>query len=166
MIVVMIIGIAAALALPMLTQDTSTKVIAAAQLLAADLAYAQIESIAHGDDPRVVVFDNTNHKYFITTESAIAAAVGAGGTALTATPITNPVGNTNYVTTFGKTRALALTGVQIGAYALGGDNQLKFLIYGQTDMSANATITLTCSGKSITVTVDPVSGEASIGNVS
>lgn len=165
MIVVIVIGITAALAVPMLMETDDTKLISAADLIVADLAYAQVESISHGDDPRVVVFDTTNHKYIITTRSAITTAVGAGDEPIDATPITNPVGNEPFEVTFGQRHAMALNGVQISTLSLDGDDELEFGIYGQTDQSADASITLTAGSNNIDVTVDPVSGEASIGTI-
>ena len=60
LIVVMVIGIAAVVALPMLGDSHGTRLAAAARLLMADLAFAQVESIAHPDDPCVIVFDQAN----------------------------------------------------------------------------------------------------------
>ncbi|MHC4065472.1 MAG: prepilin-type N-terminal cleavage/methylation domain-containing protein, partial [Planctomycetota bacterium] len=57
LIVVVIAAIVAALAMPLLAETDSTRLAAAARLLMADLGFAQVESITHGDDPCVVVFD-------------------------------------------------------------------------------------------------------------
>lgn len=153
MIVVVILAIAAAMVTPMFGQTEITRLRAAADLLAADLAFAQVESITHGDDPRVVVFDSTNHQYHIAAASA------------PATPITNPVGNQPYLTQFGQGRASETTGVTIQSYALDGDNQLQFGIYGQLDQTTDATITLENAGRAITLTVNTVTGEVTIGSV-
>ncbi len=153
MIVVVVLAILAALAAPMFGQAHETTLRTAAQLLAADLAYAQIESIAHGDDPRIVTFDSVAHRYFIAAQSA------------PATPITNPVGNVPYEVVFGQGRAATMAGVTIQGYALNGDAVLGFGLYGQTDQSDVATITLALLGRSVTVSVDPISGEATVGSV-
>jgi len=165
LIIVMILGITAALAIPMLSDTNSTKLIAAADLLATDLAYTEIESISHSDDPRVVVFDSTNSKYIITTRSAITTAVGAGNDPIDATPINNPVGNQPYEVILGQRHAVALGGVTISSYSLNGDEQLEFGIYGQTDQAATATITFAAGTSNIDVTLEPISGEASIGTI-
>jgi hypothetical protein len=60
-----------------------------------------MESIAHGDALRVVVFDSSTSSYRIATA------------ATPATPITNPVGHLPYTVTFGSGRAGTLSGVTI-----------------------------------------------------
>lgn len=153
MIVLVIIGIVAALAAPMFGQTHVTRLRSAAEVLVADLGFAQVESIAHSDSLRVVVFDQDNDSYRIATAAD------------PATPITNPVGNLPYVTTFGAERASELDGVTIDGYSLDGDDQIQFGIYGQLDQTADATITLGLAGKSVTVTVNATNGEASIGSI-
>ena len=153
MIIVVVVGIAAALAVPMLGDTSVSKLRAAAQLLAADIAFAQVDSVAHGDDPRVIVFDTATATYHIAAASD------------TATPITNAVGNLPYIVTFGDGRAHQLGGVTIQSVSLDGDNELGFGIYGNTDQTTDATITLAAGGHTVTVTVDPSTGEATIGNI-
>ena len=75
-----VVAIAATLVTPMFGNDDPTKLIAAARQRAGDLAFAQVESISHGDDLRVVGFDTVAHAYSITPASD------------TGTPLTNPVG--------------------------------------------------------------------------
>lgn len=149
----MILAIAGALVVPMMGDTASTKLRSAARLLAADIDYTQVESIAHGDDPRVLVLDQTNHKYFIAAKSD------------PATPITNPIGHEPYTTTFGQGRAAQLGGVTISSYSLGGDAVLGFGIFGQLDQTTDATITLAMHSQSVTITVDPTTGESSVGDV-
>ena len=153
MIVITIILILGALVTPMLGQTAATRLASAAQLLAADLAFAQVESISHGDDPRVVVFDQAGGNYRIAASSD------------PATPITNPIGNQPYQTTFGSGRARELDGVSIQGYSLDGDDTLGFGIYGELDQTTAATVTLASEGFTIVLTMDPVTGEASIGQV-
>ena len=69
MIVVLVLAIAAALAVPMMGNTAPNKLKGAASMLAADLAYAQVESIAHGDDTRLLVFDNPSDTYHIAAAS-------------------------------------------------------------------------------------------------
>lgn len=156
LIVVVVLAIAAAAATARMGKTHGQKLVSAAQLLAADLAFAQVESITKGEDPRVVVFTTTNgspHSYHI-------AAAGTPDT-----PITNPVGKQPYKVTFGFGRAAALDGVTISGQSVGNDGKLGFGLYGQLDQTTNATLTLACDGKSITLTVNAVSGEVTIGNV-
>ncbi len=151
--IVLIIGIMAAIAVPMIGDNNPTRLRAAAQIVAADLAYAQVESVSHGDDTRVVVFDTTNHAYHIAAASD------------TATPLTNPVGNLPYVLTFGVARASQATGVTIQSLSVGGDDELGFGVYGQLDQTTDATITLACGGHTITITLDATNGESTIGAI-
>lgn len=156
MIVVVVVAIVAAMATARMGKTNSQKLIAAAQLLAADLNFAQIESITKGQDPRVVVLNTPvgqSHGY------QIEATSNPG------TPITNPVGKMPYQVTFGLGRAAALDGVTITGQSVGGDGRLGFRLYGQLDQTTNATITLACEGKSIVLTINAVNGEVTIGAV-
>jgi Tfp pilus assembly major pilin PilA len=89
LIVIVLIAIATTVAMPMLSDTAATRLQAAARLLAADLAYAQIEPIKHADDPCVVTFDQATASYSVAKSSA------------PATPVTNPATNQPYVTQFG-----------------------------------------------------------------
>ena len=153
MIVVLIVAIISALAVARLGNTSTTRLRSAATLLAADLNYAQVESIAHTDSPRVIVIDPTTSTYHI-----------AAATALD-TPITNPITKAPYSITFGQGTASALVGITIAATGVGGDNRLAFGAYGQTDQATAATITLLCDGESITLTIDPITGETTIGDI-
>lgn len=134
--------------------DTNvTQLRAAVQMLVADLEFAQMESVAHGEDSRIVVFDTTNQTYHLGTQAD------------PTTPITNPTDGKPYTVQFGEGRAYQLPNVTISGYALDGDDQLAFGVYGQLDQSAAATITLAASGRTVTITLDPVTGEASVGSI-
>ncbi len=150
LIVVALMGIAASLAIPMLAGTDATRLQAAGRLLVADLGFAQLESITHADDPCVVTFDQANASYTLARTSA------------PSTPITDPGTNQPYVTQFGSGRAAELTGVSIQGYSLGGDNQLAFGIYGQTDQTTPAVITLQAGNLTVSVQIDPTSGEPSL----
>jgi len=153
MIVVSILAIASALVLPTFRDAGSTQLRSAAKLLAADLDAAKVESLAHADDPRVVVFDTTNHAYHLAARSD------------SATPITNPFGRKPYAVTLGSGRAAALGMVQIQSVDLDGDDELGFGLYGQLDQTTPATITLAAEGATLTLTIDPATGEATIGPI-
>jgi hypothetical protein len=53
--------------------------------------------------------------------------------------------------------------VKIGALRLGGDNRLAFGANGELDQTEPAEITLTAGTHSVTLTLDPVMGEATVG---
>lgn len=153
MIVLTILAIAVVLAVPMFSQTDVSKLRGAARLLQADLGFAQIESVSHGDDPRVMVFDTVNNLYHIAASSD------------PATPIINPAGGAPYVLEFGLGRATGMDGVTISALSVGGDDQLQFGIYGELDQSTPATMTLSLGGKSVTITVDPDTGDTSVSDI-
>lgn len=153
MIVLTILAIAVVLAVPMFSQTDVSKLRGAARLLQADLGFAQIESVSHGDDPRVMVFDTVNHRYHIAAASD------------SATPITNPADGAPYVLEFGLGRAAGMDGVTISSLSVGGDDQLQFGIYGELDQSTPATMTLSLGGKSVTITVDPDTGDTSVSDI-
>lgn len=150
LIVVVLMAIAASVAIPMLAGTDATRLKAAGRLLVADLGFAQLESITHADDPCVVTFDQTNSSYTLARKST------------PTTPITDPGTNLPYVTQFGIGRASELTGVSIQSYSLGGDNEIAFGIYGQTDQTTTAVITLQVGTLTVTVQIDPASGESSL----
>jgi len=152
MIVLMVIAICAALVVPQLGGDAGTKLTAAARLLAADLGAAQIDSIAHGESPRVVVFAPDDDGYHL------AAAADPG------TPVNNPLGNVPYAVTFGEGRARGLAGVTFDAMNVGDDAQLGFGVYGQLDQADDAILTLACAGRTLTLTVQASTGEVTVGN--
>jgi prepilin-type N-terminal cleavage/methylation domain-containing protein len=153
MVTLTCMAIAMAIVMPALGDRSADQLRGAAQMLIADLEYAQSESMSHGDDPRVLVIESDKAGYRIATKSAPAGAV------------VNPSGREPYVTRFGQGRAVALAGVRVSSYSLGGDDQVGFGVLGQLDQTAAATITLRCGNRSIVVTVDPTTGEASAGAV-
>ena len=147
------LAIAAAIVIPVATDNSSDRLRGAAKMLAADLEYAQSESMSHGDNPRLFVIDADKGGYRITTQS------------IPTVPITNKVGGDSYVTRYGSGRAAALSGVKVGTYSLGGDDRISFGTMGQLDQTAAATIQLVCGPRSIQVSVDPTTGEVSIGTL-
>jgi len=150
--VVAIVAIASALAVPMFKDSNISKLRAAASMVVADLEYAQTDSITHGDALRMFVVGSTTN-YSIAT------------VATPTTPITNPVGKAPYSVTFGQGRAASLSGVTISAYSLNGDARLGFGLYGQLDQSSNATITLTCGGRNVVITLNATTGTPTIGTI-
>jgi len=152
-IVTAIMGIGAAMVIPSLGSTNVSRLKGAAEVLTADISFAQVESISHGDDLRFMVFDTTNHSYYIAAASDLN------------TPITNPVGNAPYKVTFGEGHAKQFEGVTIQAVSVGGDDRLGFGMYGELDQGTDATITLASGGKTVVITVSPFSGEVSCGSI-
>ncbi len=153
LIVVLVLSIVAAVAMPMFANTHATRLRAAADMLAADLAYAQIESMTNAEDLRLVIFDAVNNNYRIVKSSDLL------------TPIPHPVGGTPYVVMFGEGRAKPMAGVTIHSFDLNGDNRLLFGQYGQIDQAVPATVTLACEDRTITLTIHPVLGQVTVGEV-
>jgi len=153
MIVVLIISIIGAMAVARLGNTSLTRLRAAANVLAADLSFAQVESIAHADSPRVVVFNPTTSTYHIATTADLDV------------PITNPITKTPYSVRFGHGTAATLEGVTLSPTGVGGDNKLAFGAYGQIDQATSATVTLLCNGSNITLTINAITGEVTISDI-
>ena len=160
MMIVILVAILSALAIPMFGNTGRINLQAAAQIVMADLGYAQIESITHdekvwddvnkqftNDDLRVVVFDTNNNLYHIATAAD------------TTTPINDLSGNP-YRVILGQGRASNLGNVTISSVDFDGDNVLGFGLYGNLDQNYDATITLACNGESLMITVDYETGDA------
>lgn len=147
--------ILAGIVVPMAGDSGTTRLRQAANLVAADLAFAQVDSITHSDDPRLFVLDAQANSYYLAAASDPEV------------PLTNPVGKQPYEVIFGQGRAAAMQGVTITDFDLGPDDdvELQFGQYGQLDQTTAATITLSAGGKSITLTIDPVTGETAIGDI-
>jgi len=152
-LVMAIVGIAAAMAIPMLSETRTGRLRGAAQVLSADISAAQSESLAHADDTRVVVFDTTNHRYHLAPSSAAS------------TPITHPMTRQPYRITFGAGSAAHLDGVTIESVSVGGDDRLGFGVYGNLDQATDATVTLGCEGAEIDLTIAADTGEVTIGTI-
>ena len=152
MIVMVVIGIAFGLALPMMGDTQELRLRQAARMLAADIEFAQNESIAHPDDPRIIKFDTVDHGYRITSVNASPAD----------TPIDDPVSHTPFLVTYGSGRAEMLSDVTVQAFSLGGDDSVQFSAYGVPDQATDATITLACGPSTVTVQVAAGTGEVTV----
>lgn len=158
LIVVAALGIIGAMAIPMFSGTDVTRLTSAASVLAADLDAARAESIAHSEDQRYIVFDNDHRTWYLAANSD------------TATPIDQPDSGMPYRRTLGTSDLKQLLGVTIDSYDLDttsetNDNKLGFGIYGQTDQSVDATITLASGDRRLTLTVNATTGEVTIGQV-
>lgn len=159
MIVVAILGIIGAIALPMFRGTHTTRLRSAAKVLAADLDATRAESIAHGEDLRFLVVDPDDN-----TTWYLAAASD------TTTPIDHIDTGQPYTRTLGESALHQLAGVSLSAYDLDtvsetNDNKLGYGLYGQLDQTTNATFTLSSGGDTITLTVDAETGDVTIGEI-
>ncbi|MFK7788994.1 MAG: Tfp pilus assembly protein FimT/FimU [Phycisphaeraceae bacterium] len=158
MIVVAVLGIIGAMAVPMFSATDATRLTSAASVLAADIDAARAESIAHSDDLRLLVFDEDDVSWHIAAASD------------TTTPINHPETGLPYSRTLGTGALKQLQGVTIDSYDLDSasetdDHKLGFGIYGQTDQTANPTITLRSGVNVLTLTINATTGEVTIGQV-
>ncbi|MEM8739604.1 MAG: prepilin-type N-terminal cleavage/methylation domain-containing protein [Planctomycetota bacterium] len=153
LVVVAVLGIAASIAVPQFRGQHTTQLRSAARLLAADLDAAKADALTHPDDPSVVVFDLADHTYHLARVSD------------PDTPVTNPFDQQPYRVVFGQGRAAALNDVTLHATDLDGDDRLGFGIYGQLDQTDPAVITLAAGEHTLDLTLDPATGEATIGEL-
>ena len=154
LIVVLMLGILFGLALPQMGDSRMLSLREAACLVAADFEFAQNESIAHGDNLRLVKFDTSGNRYWVAAASA------------PDTPVTDPASGQPLLTVFGSDRATGLAGVTIQSVNLGGDDVLKFNAFGSPDQASDATVTLAIQAaggtQTLTVRVKAGSGEVTI----
>lgn len=159
LIVAVVLSIAAVIAAPLVTESGQTRLLSAARLLMADLAFAQSESVAHPDDAYGVRFDHASDSY-----SVVHNAGSPPFDCNAATVVTDPVTNQPYTTLMGGSgRGSQLAGVTIqNSLSLGGDDCIVFGEFGQTDQTTTASVTLAAGGGTLTIQIDPVSGEGII----
>ncbi len=150
LIVITIIAIAFGLAAPTIGDSREMRLREAARLLAADLEFAAVDSIAHAADPRLVKVDLNNHRYWV------AAATAPD------TPLTETVTQQPYLVTFGSGRAAGCAGVTIQSVSLGGDNQIMFDAFASPDQTTDAGITLASGAATLQVVVKAGTGEVHI----
>lgn len=153
MLVIAILAIVTALAIPQAGADSVRRLESAAAILAAELDQARLDSIAHGDDPRVVVFDTAAHAYHVAAASA------------PATPLKHPTQGTPNAMAFGDGLYHNCPGVTLGTLSLDGDTTLGFDAFGSLDQATSATIQLRADVHSVTLTLDSATGEVTITGV-
>ena len=152
-LVVVILAIIGVLVVPTAADDRTNQLRAAAQILVADLEFAQLRSIGKATSTTLLVFDSTTGGYRVAEASD------------PDTPLTDPTTHTDYVMTFGSGRLRVCPDVVVESVSVGGDDMLGFGSYGGLDQTTAATITLACDGFQLTITIQPYTGEATIGDI-
>jgi len=149
-VVVVILAIAAAMVVPMISSGETTKVLAAAQRVAADLEYAKSMAITSGCYYRVA-FDTAAGSYQLEGQNGavIAHPVNAG---------------TNYVVSFNGGQ---LDGVQIVSANFDGTHEVRFdglgsPYNGSGNHLTSGVITLQGGALTQTIRVEPVTGVITI----
>lgn len=157
LIVVSIVGIIAAIVGPRIGQTATHTLPSAARLLAADLQYAQLQSIQRaGDDLAGVLFFDDGSGY----------RLGFIDDDITA-PMPEPSSHQDFEVRFGQGRAASLDGITISATSLNDETYLTFNVFGGLEQASsdNATITLSAQGMSVTITIDPTNGHIQISDL-
>lgn len=153
LVVVTCLAVAAALVLPSLGNTGATQLRSAAESLVADLQFAQQFSLAHGDDPCMIVFDPVNESFGLARVSSAASIIA------------HPVDKMPYYSKFGAGRLAHLSSVSIDAVDMGADNRFAFRSLGQLDQLTPVKITLRAAGNKVDITLDPETGETTIGEL-
>ncbi|MCC6422662.1 MAG: type II secretion system protein [Phycisphaerales bacterium] len=159
LVVVVILGIASAVILPSISSRDDLKVAAAARIVMSDLIYAQNQAITN-QKVCYIQFDKTNGKY--TLMSTMSPAV----------TLQHPINHVDYVEKFGASGSPGLTNITLTDATFDGKLTLAFdemgspLAYdtgtGTTAVLSSGTIKLTCGSNTLTISVEPYTGEISI----
>ncbi|MDI6447775.1 GspH/FimT family pseudopilin [Anaerobaca lacustris] len=146
MIVIVIIGITAAIAVPLMSSAASVQIRAAGGIVAADLEYAKSRAIATGQQHKVV-FDVGNDSYEI---------LDSGNNS-----IEHPVTKKNaYVVDFAADGRLDRVSIQSAVFGAG--STVTFDSLGSPDNGGS--VVLQAGGIGRTVTVEPVTGFISVSD--
>ncbi|MCC7351867.1 MAG: prepilin-type N-terminal cleavage/methylation domain-containing protein [Phycisphaerales bacterium] len=159
LVVVVILGIASAVILPSISSRDDLKVAAAARIVMSDLIYAQNQAITN-QKLCFIQFDKVAGKY--TLYDAMSPA----------TILQHPINHTDYVEKFGSSASAGLTGITLTDATFDGKLTLAFdemgspRVYdsgtGTTSVLSSGSITLTCGSNSLTLSIEPYTGEISI----
>ena len=159
LVVVVIIGIAAAIIVPNLGSRDDLKTSSAARMLMADLIYAQNLAIAQ-QRPHYVRFDTAAQQYEVLSAVSPSAAL-----------VTHPVQMAPFLVKFGTGANGAMRDVRINAVTFDGQSILGFdelgVPYAVTSAGVSSAMTsgsvaLRCGGHTMTVTIEPFTGELKI----
>ena len=163
LVVVVILGIAAAIVVPAIGSRDDLKTTSAARMIMADLIYAQNRSISQ-QRKHFVVFDDANETYSVFEDKRPAVP--------NMTIITHPVEASAFTVNLGPSGPGPIRDVYIGLADFDGKKILMFDELGTpysydaaTNTEAALTagqVRLTCKALTLTVTVEPFSGELRI----
>ncbi len=150
-IVVVILSIAAMAAIPLMSSASDVQIRSASNLIAADLEYAKSMAISRGQKYSVV-FDEGENSYGIYKEGET-------------DPIQHPVkkGLNDYVMNFSNDSRLGKVDITNVSFPtdIDGRKKITFDCLG-SPVSNGGTITISASGITATITVEPVTGYISI----
>jgi prepilin-type N-terminal cleavage/methylation domain-containing protein len=159
LVVVVILGIAAAIVVPAIGSRNDLKATSAARIIVADLIYAQNRSISQ-QKRHYVRFDLTDQKYEVFEEDQTTGAL---------TLITHPVEASPFVVNLGESGPKPIRDVRLDTASFDGKTMMAFDELGTpfafdedtTTLTAmtNGQIRLACGDLRLTVIVEPFSGE-------
>jgi len=151
-VVIVILGIAAAIVVPMASSASGMQLRAAANMVAADLEYAKSLAIGTGQKHSWEFVDSKSYK--------IVDASGA--------TVEHPVKNSPYVVNFsgdGRLDQVSITNVDFGdSFNIVGFDYLGTPSNSSSGLSSEGVITLTAGEVSKTVRVQPVTGFVTISD--
>lgn len=160
LVVVVILGIASAVIIPQIGSRNDLTVAAAARVLMADMIYAQNRAIATQRRQFVQFVDQ---QYTLLTRDSDSSPLYA---------ITNPVTKNPYSLTMGSD-ASGLKNVKIDSTNFGGPTVIGFDELGApfsydagtdtiTPLTAAGTIVISCGANTLTISIEPYTGEATV----
>ncbi len=149
MIVVVVVAILTALALPDEGSSAALEGKLAAERLDGDVAYCRSCSIVRPDDPMIIKFDPQNNRYWIARKSN------------PDTPVPHPVTKEPYLVQFGDAEGSSGRNVTLVGVGLDGDYELGFDATGSIDQSTPAAIQLRSGSANYEITVSPAAARTS-----
>ena len=167
LIVVLLLGIVAAMAIPNLASTNYDQLMAAAQVVESEFSYARSLAIANGS-PYTVTFDTTNNQLIMTYSGTNTAL-----STLPSTPFRNPTDPANeQITAFNNlpnvNNSVAMVGGYLTSSGYPSCSAVQFGPLGNTVGATNSTVLYLYSGSGgtrlyISISVDPVTGLATVG---
>lgn len=147
LMVTAVVLIAASIALVSGSGGDAVKLRRAAQLLIADIEYAQAQSAGNATDPVCIVFDVPQNRYWLARSSDLSR------------PITDPGSGRPYETEFGTGRAHSLSRVQLQSVEADDADVLRFALFGALLQASDASVVLRNDSGQVRITVDSTTGE-------
>ena len=151
LIVVVVVGIVAAVAWPDAEAGLREQARLAAERFENDVEYARSLSLRDPSDPAAIKIEPDNNRYFISKKSA------------PDTPVTHPVTKKPYIVQYGPGGVPGLDQVKIDGAELGGDAVVVLESAGNLDQSMPAVLQISAAGAEAEVVVSPASGGTKVG---
>jgi prepilin-type N-terminal cleavage/methylation domain-containing protein len=151
LVVVAIIGIAAAVVVPQMIRPGTLNAQAGARMIIADLLYAQNDAIAK-QQVRRVVFDPTNNRYWLEDQ---------GGSIISVNWKKNS-GSGNYVVDFASDKRFA--GVTISTASFGSGSEIEYDLLGGPSVGGTIDLVAT-GGPTYRITIAPLTGRVTVAPV-